>query len=219
MTFVDVHVVPVVPGAAEDPMLAGKLVREEWNAAKSLGFAADRDRAVTARATARLELGRRLGVHPRAVPLLSPEVTGGRPVVAGTALELSWSHSGTWVALAIATGHAVGVHIEVLPEQVPLRALATVGQSSLEEFVAREAAGKATGAGLCESWPPNVSVRPFDAPAGYLGAVAAPGSGWSIGLRPFEPGEPPAAASAVATGVWDPMLLRTPKAAYAAART
>jgi hypothetical protein len=218
VTVVDVHLVAVVSGAAEDPMLASKLVREEWNAAKSLGFAADRDRAVTARAAARLELGRRLGVHPRAVPLLAPEVTGGRPVVAGTALELSWSHSGAWVALAIAAGHAVGVHIEVLPEQVPLRALATVGQSSLEEFVAREAAGKASGAGLWESCPPNVCVRPFDAPAGYLGAVAAPGRDWSIELKPFEPGEPPAVASAVATGVWDPMLLRTPKATYAVAR-
>ena len=218
MTVVDVHVVQVVSGAAEDPMLARTLASEEWNAARSLGFAADRDRAVTARAAARLELGRRLGVHPRAVPLLAPEVTGGRPVVAGTPLELSWSHSGTWVVLAIAAGHAVGIDIEALPERVPVRALAMVGLSSLEEFVAREAAGKATGAGLCESWPSNVCVRPFEAPAGYLGAVAAPGRDWSIELKPFEPGEPPAVASAVATGVWDPMLLRTPKAAYAAAR-
>jgi len=217
VTVVDVHVVPVVSGAAEDPVLARTLASEEWNAAMLLGFAADRDRAVTARAAARLELGRRLGVHPRVVPLLGPEVTGGRPVVAGTGLELSWSHSGTWVALAIATGRAVGVDIEELPDQVPVRALATVGLSSLEEFVAREAAGKATGSGLCGSLPSNVCARPFDAPVGYLGAVAAPGNDWSIELKPFEPGEPPAVASAVAPGVWDPMLLRTRQAAYAAA--
>ncbi len=219
MTVIDVHVVPVMLGSADDPVLVSRLGDEELKAVRSLGFAADRDRAVTARAAARLELGRRLGVHPRLVPLLAPEVTGGRPNVAGTKIEISWSHSGAWVALALATGRPVGVDIEAIPERVPVKALAMIGLRSIDDFVAREAAGKATGEGLSESRPRNICVRRFEAPGGYLGAVAAPGYDWAIDVKSFEVREPPAEASANAVGVWDTTRIGNAKAAaYAGAR-
>jgi hypothetical protein len=203
VTVVDVQLVPVVPGAAEDPLLVGRLARAEREAVALLGFAADRDRAVTARAAARLELGRRLGLHPRAVPLLAPEATGGQPAVPGTTIGISWAHSGSWIALAFARGRPVGVDVEVLSERVPVKALARLGLGSLRDFVAREAAGKATGQGLGEAWPPGVSVRPFATPAGYLGAVAAPGFDWTVRLHSPEAGDPPALASVTAAGLWD----------------
>jgi len=64
---------------------------------------------------------------------------------------------------------------------------------------AKEAAGKVSGDGLSGAWPPGVTARPFPAPPGYLGAVAAPGDDWAIALAPPAP---PAFAAAVAVGVW-----------------
>ena len=218
MTSIEVQLVPVVGGAADDPVLTGRLGAADREAIGRLGFATDRDRAVTERAAVRLELGRRLGVHPRLVPLLAPEVTGGRPVVGGTTIGIGWAHSGAWVALALAGDRPVGIAIEAVPNRVPVESLAAIGLSSIEDFVAREAAGRATGEGLRESWPRNVCVRPFEAPAGYLGAVAAPGHDWTIELKPFEPHEPPAVASATAVGVWDTTLVGSRKPAYAGMR-
>ena len=103
---------------------------------------ADRDRSVTAHAAARRALGQRLGMHPRRVPLeTSPS---GQPRVEGSVIGVSWSHSGRWVALAIVQEGAVGVDIERRPDIIPVKALRALGLESLEEFVAREAAGKAT---------------------------------------------------------------------------
>jgi hypothetical protein len=196
-----VRLVRVVPCAAEDPRLLARLGDEDWKTIASLGFEADRDRAVTARAAARLELGRRLGVRPRVVPLLARE--NAQPVVRGTSIGVSWSHSGDWVALAFARDRPVGVDLELIPEELPARALALIGVRSLEEFVAREAAGKASGEGLAATWPTELNVRPFEAPAGYVGAVAAPGHYWSLQVEPWVADEPPTEASAQAIGLWD----------------
>jgi phosphopantetheinyl transferase len=198
-----VQLARVVPGAADDPFLVGQLGFGEWEQIKTLGFAADRDRAVTARAMARLELGRRLGVRPSLVSLLAPEVTGGRPVVRNTGIGVSWSHSSEWVALALTDDRPVGVDIEFVPEEIPVEALRRFGVASLRDFVAREAAGKATGEGLAVAWPPPVRVVTFKAPHGYVAAVAAPGGDWSIEVERLDRLEPPASASAAATGVWD----------------
>lgn len=203
MSVVHVQLVPVLPGAADDPVLVGRLADGEWERIRSLGFAADRDRVVTARAAVRQELGRRLGVQPRLVPLVAPGTTGGRPAVRGTTIGVSWAHSGDWVALALAVDRPVGVDIELVPARIPVEALRRVGIGSLPEFVAREAAGKATGDGLAVTWPAKASVRSFEAPAGYLGAVAAPGADWALDLRPWKQSDPPASASAAAIGLWD----------------
>ena len=66
----------------------------------------------------------------------------------------------------------MGVDIERRPDESPMRALRMLGLASIEEFVAREAAGKATGEGLGEL-ARGVVVRPLLAPAGYVAAVAA----------------------------------------------
>ncbi|MGH9156636.1 MAG: 4'-phosphopantetheinyl transferase family protein [Acidimicrobiales bacterium] len=171
---VDVWLVPVAPGAAADPSVLALLGDGGADGLSCLGFAADRDRAVCARAAARVELGRRLGLEPAAVALVTPP--GRRPLVVGHHIGVSWSHSGAWVALAVADGRAVGVDIEQVPAPpVPPDALAAVGARSLEEFVAREAAGKAAGQGLALGWPEGVSTRPLPAPPGYVAAVAACG--------------------------------------------
>jgi hypothetical protein len=201
VTLVEVQLVPVVAGAAEDPATLAHLSAADREHVRRLGFAADRDRAATARAATRLELGRRLGVRPRAVPLFPGDTCGG-PAVRGSRLGVSWAHSGAWVALAFARDRHVGVDLERIPERLPLRALAAVGARSLEEFVAREAAGKATGEGLAAEWPAGVEARPFAAPEGYVGAVAAFGDDWSLRLVP-PPSAPPAEASAAAIGLWD----------------
>lgn len=215
MTTIDVRLVPVVAGAADDPVLYRRLGDADRAATRALGFAADRDRALTARAAARLELARRLGTEPRLVPLLAPDVTGGRAVVVGTSIGVSWSHSGDWVALAVARSRPVGVDIELVPDQMPVAALARLGVASLDDFVAREAAGKATGEGLAVSWPSALTVRPFDAPPGYVGAVAAPGDDWTVRMEPWEPQDAPASASAHAIGLWDPSGAGSRRTAYA----
>jgi hypothetical protein len=198
---VEVRLVRVVPGAADDSVLGGRLAATDWTAIRSLGFAADRDRAATARAALRHELGRRLRLDPRLVPLSTPD--GGRPRVTGTNLEVSWSHSGTWVVFAVAPGRPVGVDIEQVPVPVPARALARVGVGSIAEFVAREAAGKVTGEGLGGIPPDDIAIHPFAAPAGYVGAVAAPGTDWRASLRIAADQNPPARLSAAAVGAWD----------------
>lgn len=203
MTVVRVTLEPVAPGAAEDLRLLEWLGPGELELISTLGFAADRDRAVTARAAARMELGRRLGTHPRMVPLLGADARGVRATVAATDLTVSWSHSHDWVALAVAQGRAVGVDIERRPERLPVTALQRIGVQSLREFVAREAAGKVTGTGLGADWPAGVTARSLRAPDGYLAAVAALGDDWTVDQTPFDALEPPASASAVATGVWD----------------
>jgi len=201
MSVVCVQLVPVFAGAAHDAVLVGRLGAGEWEAIRSLGFAADRDRAVTARATARLELGRRLGIQPGRVPLQA-SAAGGAPLVAGTSLTVSWSHSGDWVALAVTEGRSVGVDIERLPASTPTIALRRIGVQSMQEFVDCEAIGKVLGQGLTTSRPPDVSVRPVEAPVGYVAAVAAPGDDWILDLRAPEPA-PPFSASAGAIGAWD----------------
>jgi len=203
VSLVHVKLEPVAGGAAEDPRLLELLCPEDHQRIAKLGFAPDRDRAATARAVARTELGRLLGVHPRHVPLLAPERTGGRAVVDGTDLGVSWAHSGGWIAVALAHGHPVGIDIEQVPERLPVRALERMGVRSLEEFVAREAVGKLSGGGLTGPWPPGVTVRWLEAPDGYLAGVAAPGAEWSIARLPTsDASDAPVLASAVAVGLW-----------------
>ena len=95
---------------------------------------------------------------------------------------VSWSHSGGWIALAISDDRGVGIDIEQIPEPVPIRALARIGVSSIAEFVALEAASKATACVFGGRWPSGVEIRRLAAPEGYCAAVAAPGMGWRLSL-------------------------------------
>jgi hypothetical protein len=171
VTRIDVAFVLVEPGSASEPSTLADLADADLHAIGRLGIAADRDRSATARAAARRALGQRLGMNPTRVPLETSPF--GQPRIKGSSIGLSWAHSGRWVALGIAQEGPVGVDIERRMDIVPLKALRAFGLQSLEEFVAREAAGKATGQGLGETWPAGVTVRPLLAPAGYVAAVAA----------------------------------------------
>ena len=198
MSVVDVWLVPVVARASSDPAMLGVLAPAERAGIDSLGFTADRDRAVTARVAARHAIGRRLGLAPEGVPLAAH----GPPVVEEGDIHVSWSHSGAWVALAISDDRAVGIDIEQIPDRPLTRALAGVGVSSLEEFVALEAASKATACAFGGRWPPGVHTRRLCAPTGYLAAVAARGDDWTAELQMRPP---------MASAVW-PISLDSPTA-------
>jgi hypothetical protein len=202
VTVVEVTLERVVAGAAQDPLVLEWLGPGDIEAIGRLGFPADRDRAATARALVRGELGRRLGVHPRSVPWVGGDGGGIRPEGLGAELMVSWSHSGGWVALAIARGRPVGVDIERVPKRLSITALKRIGVGSLEEFVAREAAGKVSGAGLGGAWAPGTSVRRLRSPDGYLAAVAAPGADWIVRQSLPDALNPPPSSWAVAPGVW-----------------
>jgi 4'-phosphopantetheinyl transferase len=81
----------------------------------------DRARFATARLIARVALGRRVGIDPDAVELDATCPRCGaqhaKPVAGGkaTGLELSISHSGERVAVAIAEGAQVGLDVEGQP--------------------------------------------------------------------------------------------------------
>ena len=79
------------------------------------------------------------------------------------------------------------------------------GYESIDEFVIREAAAKASGVPLDESPPPDITVRRLRTPPGYLGAVARRGRGWAVRATPWGATEPPPEASAAVAGLWDPV--------------
>ncbi len=105
------------------------LGRGEIERVARLGLRADRDLATCARVAARIEIGRRLGVAAADVPL---DDSGGPPSIRGADTTVSWSHSGRWLALALAAGRAVGVDIEEMPQRLDLAPLA-----ELDVLVAR----------------------------------------------------------------------------------
>lgn len=195
---VGVWLVPVAAGAAEDPSLLALLGPGERAVIGSLGFAADRDRAVTARAVARRSLAEILGTTPAAVVA----DTRGSARVPEERTSVSWSHSGRWVALAIGSDRAVGIDVERVPARIPLEALARIGVRSLAEFVALEAASKATGCAFGGRWPPGIVSRRLAAPEGYLAAVAAPGDDWAaeVHFRAAAPSRSPAPSRLAAPG-------------------
>jgi 4'-phosphopantetheinyl transferase len=88
-------------------------------------FRFDHDRATytLAHACWRVVLGMCLGVEATAVPLTS--LPSGQPVLPGGSLATSLSHSGTWVAIAMARAVTVGVDIERFPSRVDLMSLLT----------------------------------------------------------------------------------------------
>lgn len=174
MSIIDVWLIPVVPGAARDAAVASLLATPDWDAVVARGFSADQDRAATARAGVR----RVLAAYSRA-SRADVATNVGRIDVDGAAVHVSWSHSGAWVALAVARDRAVGVDIEERRTPVPVTAFAYVGVRSLEEFVALEAVAKAGGAGLAAEPRRDLRVQRLAAPCNYVAAVAAPGDDWS----------------------------------------
>lgn len=172
---------------------------------RSYGQEADRDRFTLGAALLRLLVSRRSGLPAEAVPVdrTCPKCgqSHGRPRIQGCALEVSVTHSGDYVAVAVSTS-PVGVDIEAIR---PVDYLALVGEvCSPEEramvatevdffhyWTRKESLLKAVGVGLgvpmCSvsvsppREPPRVLSAPQDFPSarlaglspawGYAGAV------------------------------------------------
>ncbi|MET0330630.1 MAG: hypothetical protein ABW154_04295, partial [Dyella sp.] len=76
---------------------------------------------VLAHALWRTALGACLGVEASRVPLVSSPA--GKPLLPGSGLATSLSHSGPWVAIAIACAATIGIDIERSPAHMALQAL------------------------------------------------------------------------------------------------
>ena len=112
-TRIDAWLLPVVRGAADAPEFVAVVGPDDTEKISRLGLPRDRDRAVSARVAARTEIGRRLGIPAADVPLVGDD----RRWIADSDVTVSWSHSGDWIALAIAHDLPVGIDIEQVPDQ------------------------------------------------------------------------------------------------------
>lgn len=131
--------------------------------------AEDRARFRTARALAKTLLAKRVGGVPGDIRLDSTCKCGephGKPRLVGSGLELSISHSGDWILVALTAGAPVGVDVEQLPaspvadgmleatlsppEHASVRPLpeAERNEAFLAYWTRKEALLKATGEGL-----------------------------------------------------------------------
>jgi 4'-phosphopantetheinyl transferase len=179
---------------------AASLSAAERERAARFRFDADRRRFIVAHSTLRELLGARCGLPPGSLQLESGK--HGRPVLAGSSLQFSLSHSGELLAYAFARSRAVGIDVEAIRPMAgadaiaartfPRRewrayaALAPRGKVSgfFRGWTRTEALAKALGSGLTvppealeaalqEAWV----VRSFAPAPGYAGAVASSCSG------------------------------------------
>jgi 4'-phosphopantetheinyl transferase len=169
-----------------------------------------RRRHVVAHAASRVVLAERLGVDPARLDIESEP--GGRPTVDGIAFSLS--HSGDRGAVAITEpGVNVGVdleqvrvrpHLDRLAERVfeadeyqRWRGLAPRVRPRVfaQRWTEVEAVLKARGTGIAgglasaRDLGPGWSRTPFDAGAGYVGAIAADASPMVVTTRVFRLGD------------------------------
>lgn len=172
----------------------------------------DRARYGSVRAALRLLLGERLGVPPRTVPIMIG--IGGKPRLADAELRFNVAHSGGHGLIAISVAEEVGVDIERDRPASEIAGLAGIALSPPERSIfdaaaagrrpglfmrawtAKEAALKATGAGLTLD-PRRMTVLGTD------GALAdAVDDGFGPGApqaRLFEVPAPEGYAAALAT--------------------
>lgn len=203
--------------AASDRLLR-LLDRSELERQARFRLQADRDRHLLGRALSRLVLADRAGCAPETVTFdlrcrscEDKSRTGaeegrdgeraphGKPVPSGAARgwEISVSHSGEWVALALARGVPVGVDVERISESRDLAGLAGYSLSDGERlawdalpeegrtgaffgyWARKEALLKATGLGLSGGLR-RVTVSPPDAEARLLSweGGGCPESAW-----------------------------------------
>ncbi|MBW3556777.1 MAG: 4'-phosphopantetheinyl transferase superfamily protein [Actinobacteria bacterium] len=179
---------------------------------RRFAFAADRLRFLAAHALARLVLAEYLGEDPAALRFAAPCRTCGEPHGKprldhpSADLEMSLSHSGDRVAVAVARGVHVGIDVEQVPPGADERAviadaLSPAEQRALQEvpsahralaflrcWVRKEALLKATGHGLAVS-PALVTVSAPHQPARLIDWQERPAPTLHAQLSDLDPGE------------------------------
>lgn len=176
-------------------------------------FDRDRRRYMAGRAAVRTILARYLDTDPGSVQLVAGP--GGRPEIPGQA-DISISHSGGLLLLAVAHGFRVGVDVEALDQELEVASLAqrhlAPGEAAhilnmeipestlsfLRSWTLKEAVRKALGIGLAmdtRAWP--VAIGP-DGVASFSDDRDRPPGEWC--MRSFQPASGYVAAVAATAG-------------------
>lgn len=192
--------------------LVSALSPEERQRAARIADGRLRARWQAAHAALRLVLARRLTLPPAAIAFAYGR--WGKPVLArgGQDIAFSLAHSGSWAAIAVAPGPAVGVDIEVvrpIADPAPLAAAlltaaerrrllglapAARNHALLTAWTRHEAQRKATGLGL-DDGPGGLAgasaiarhVHDLALPPGLVGALALPNPAGRVVIEPLDP--------------------------------
>jgi 4'-phosphopantetheinyl transferase len=148
------------------------LPREERQVAARIASASRRATFIAARSFARELVAQRIGCSPAEVPIVCQ--ADGKPRVLSGGIELSLSHAGAWIAVALSTDGAVGVDVE------PVRPLAGMAEIAAELF---PAAARADLAAVSEDERPIVFFRWWTR---IEAAVKASGRGLDDALACFD---------------------------------
>lgn len=184
------------------------LTAEEEGLRAGLAHEDDRRRFTVARALARAVIGLSLQRAPADIrfSVRCKHCGGahGKPELPGTRLSVSWSHSGEWVACAVARAVEVGVDVEAIPAAGMARGLeGTVlspGEARalgrlpeherraglLTYWTRKEAALKATADGLSVPLPALTVSAPYE-PARVTAWTESPPRG-RVRLHDVQPG-------------------------------
>ncbi len=192
------------------------LSASECQRAARFRFDRDRRRYIAGRTAVRTILARYLDTDPASVPIAVDR--GGRPEIPGEA-DMSISHSGELLLLAVARGVRVGVDVEALDQELEVASLAHrhlspgeaasmanlgIGESTLSflrSWTLKEAVRKAIGIGLAmdtRAWP--VAIGP-EGVASFSDDRDRPPGEWC--MRSFRPAPGYVAALAVTAGSTD----------------
>lgn len=180
--------------ATETPRLLAMLDDVERERYDRYRMEVDRLRFLTGRALIRTIAGQRLGLEPEKVVLDSSCYDCGKPhgkprVVADGAPEVSISHSGSMVALAVVDGPPVGVDVEEIrdaevdglakiafspEEQAAFANVPTAARRSafFRYWARKEAVVKATGKGMSIVMS-TFTLSPFDEPPRVVASEAS----------------------------------------------
>jgi|SRR5215218_662190 len=169
-----------------------------------------KDRFVTARAAARVVLGRLLGVAPQDIPIRVAKY--GKPELPHGTTGFNVSHTEGLILVAVREAGSVGVDVETLQRRKPqpsiwrrtltpaetqaLEALPAAGQWTrfLQLWSRKEAYAKGLGLGfrldfrtIDVGWSnpsvlgkPPWQIRTLPLPDPHIGAIAAPAVGWCV---------------------------------------
>jgi 4'-phosphopantetheinyl transferase len=122
----------------------------------------DQRRFLTGRTLIRTVAAERLGIDPSAVRLDASCFDCGKPhgkprVVDGAGLEVSVSHSGSWVALAVTDGAPVGVDVEEIRD-AEVDSLAGIAFSAAEKATFAEVPAESRQAAFFTYWSRKEAV-------------------------------------------------------------